>query len=243
LAVNIPEWQSGVDYLVGDMFVSGGQLYVVTADHTSTVNPAADAASLEPVGTQAAVEDLHYGFGIKTADQAVSVASDVTWDTSEGSVPFDGTSWTLSAGNTYYLEAQCAVGDATAQSIQFAWVDSSDAQLSGVVAGNSKSPTGVANGSSQSESAGYITPVADMTVKVRVTDLSGATEVKGSSSSASNGSSYARVQQIPAKTVINSNDVAVYGSYADDAAAATGSVPVGGVYLNTTTGFAHTRMV
>lgn len=38
-------------------------------------------------------------------------------------------------------------------------------------------------------------------------------------------------------------DIAVhYGSFADDAAAATGSVPVGGVYYNTTTNKLHTRM-
>lgn len=33
-----------------------------------------------------------------------------------------------------------------------------------------------------------------------------------------------------------------HGSFADDAAAATGSVPVGGVYYNTTTQKLHTRM-
>lgn len=33
-----------------------------------------------------------------------------------------------------------------------------------------------------------------------------------------------------------------HGSFADDAAAATGSVPVGGVYYNTSTSNLHTRM-
>lgn len=58
LAVNVPDWQAGKQYLKNDLFLHNGQLYFVTTPHVSTVSPQADIANLNQSNSSLEVETL-----------------------------------------------------------------------------------------------------------------------------------------------------------------------------------------
>ena len=179
---------------------------ITTLNNGAELNTSKGALTLEATTATEIRQESNIGqspvsvdtaFGTKSADQTgISAATDVTWS-SAGTVVFAANSWTLTAGKTYWLEAMLVVSNNSANSAAYAWVDSGNAIITGTTQGNTKSPTGLANGSSQSNAAGYFTPTVDTIVKVRVMFVSGTMSIAGGvSADSSQGSSWADIRQV-----------------------------------------------
>lgn len=175
-----------------------------TFDNAGTSGFAKNWMEITQIGTtgttMGTISTTDYAYAVKTANQAIgSGGGDVAFESKTGSLSMPTTStFQLIAGKTYKLDTGLWATDGNGQQFEYAWVDAgTNTQLSGTNTGVINEVGSVTNGSSTSLTAGGIyTPVADQTVKVRLTAYSGSNVSIKASTANYEGQSYASVVQL-----------------------------------------------
>jgi len=187
--------------LVADAVPWGqGSYFQLTQLPTATTVP---AGSIVPTPLQ------HAAVAVRSANFAIpGINTDVLFNTlSTGTLPYNAATgvFTLTAGQTYELQASLKTRATTAGYVQYEWVDAiTNAAIAGATVGiDVHATTGLAEGNGGRAYVPSYTPVSTQTVKVRVTGTSGAGLV------ADADRSYAVVRQLVDSVVVDAGTVPV----------------------------------
>lgn len=166
------------DITVAARFAATGGANLVTGIYNSNVSIQVLAGSSPVTG-----QTVDYAFGQSTTSQAYALNGVVTFDSSVGSVPFAGNTWTLQAGVTYELIA--SVRQLAAAGYDYMWYNVTTSSYVGSRGSGSNSGTEVI-------AAYTFTPSVTTQVRVQFTAGSGTA-----------GARFVSIKQLGTSSVIN----------------------------------------
>jgi len=152
--------------------------------------------------SQVTGQSVDYAMASQSSTQTISAIGNINFTTIQGAgITLNNGGFNLIANKTYKLEA--AVGGSTTGYILYAWVDNSNAIISGgSVGGSLKAGTAYSDGP-QDKAVAIYTPTSNTTVYLRVLSISGSFTTNSPSATPPYTSTWATITQIGSSAIVN----------------------------------------
>ena len=147
-------------------------------------------------------QTVDYAMASLSANQSITAATNIQFNTIQGAgITLNNGGFNLMANKTYKLEG--AVGGSSTGYIYYAWVDASNAVISGGSIGSIMKAGNVYSDGPQDKAVAYYTPSANTTVYLRVLSNLGTTVAYPAVATPSYSSTWASISQIGSSAIVN----------------------------------------
>lgn len=147
-------------------------------------------------------QSVDYAIASLSANQTISSVSNIQFNTMQGAgITLNNGGFNLMANKTYELEA--ALGGSSTGYIYYAWVDASNAIISGGSIGSVMKAGGTYSDGPQDKAVAYYTPSTNTTVYLRVLTISGTSVAYPAAGTPAYSSTWATITQIGSSAFVN----------------------------------------